>query len=162
MGRLKEAKYYSLSSENLSLDNDEAIDFITTKDPRLNKDNVILYNGDAVYGGIFQEINDTADRLNLFAVEYFTFQVYDIDTNKDISYIAVIATRIDYKDENGKLITPKLNKSFKYADVYNKLGENEFADIFSDINTTVSISTLTLEYIAPTFEETSNILQLSA
>lgn len=162
MGRLIKAKYYSLDNENLSLDNGEAIDFITTKDKRLKKENVILYNGQAVYGGIFQEVNDTANGLNLFAVEYFTFRIYDIDTDKHISYIGVIATRIDYKDKDGNLIPPKLNKMFKYADVYNKLGENEFADIFSDINTTVSISTLTLDYIAPTFSEASNILQLSA
>ena len=157
------AVYNSLIAEGLAIDTSTAIELLQKEDPRINENNVVLYPGGlSSYGGIFKETNSTANKLNLFAVEMYAFNIYDIDTDKDFSLAGSVAIKIDYTD----IKNPYLDKTVKdnyvggYAEVYNNMGENNANKVISGMKEVVTIQGLILEKVADTFAEAAAKLNL--
>jgi len=158
MKRLKKAYFMNLERQ-LGIDDDKAIELIQKEDKRLNFDNMISYGDDSAYGGIYKDENPTTDNITLFAVEFYAFELYDIKTDKFMSYGAAVASNIDYK-EKGTIFNPQ--KGFgQYAEVYPSLGDNNYTKIIAGMMKHVTINGLSLQYVSQTFKEAVQILKLA-
>ena len=154
---------------NLTIDNEMAVNRIHKEDDRLNMSNVILYNGNCTFGGVYRvaksaddDITEPIGRDDLFAVELYSFEIYDSQIFKYMSFVGAIATKIEFKDAEGKKIPFTLNHNGEYAEVYDRLGEGESIRMANELKPFVSVKEVGLKYIAPSFQSTEQTIGLYA
>ena len=146
--------------EGLGLDTTKALNLIQQADERLTPNDVILYNNSyCSFGGIYKENNSTAKDNTLFAVEFYAYLIYNDELDDNIAYVGVIATNINYLDENNELTTPKLGQG-QYVEIYNS--NKKPNELINELKNNVSVHGLSLKYVSGTFDEATQKLNICA
>lgn len=154
------SKFNTLDMEDLGLDTTDALSLIQQKDDRLKPQDAILYNNSyCSFGGIYKETNSTAKNNTLFAVEFYAYFIYNEELDNDMAYVGVIATNIEYLNDNNEIDLPKLGQG-QYVEIYNS--NKKPNELINELKNNVSVHGLSLEYVSGTFDEAAQKLDICA